>query len=121
MYMILFVLHDTSQLEDVLTAWEQCGVGGVTILPSTGLVRFRQYGPLRDDLPLFPSLDDVMAHVQNSNRTLLTIVENDERVERVVAATQEVTGDLSQPNTGILAVLPLARVYGLNHTQGEER
>ena len=37
MFFILFVLHDTDALNDVLTAWEECGVSGVTILPSTGL------------------------------------------------------------------------------------
>ena len=37
MFMILFVLHDPEKLDDILTAWEEAGVSGVTILPSTGL------------------------------------------------------------------------------------
>ncbi len=114
MYMILFVLDNPELLEQVLNAWEDAGVGGVTILPSTGLARIRAKGAWRDDLPLFPSLEDFQEHLQNLNRTLITIVENDTMVDKVVAATQRVTGDLNLPNTGILSVLPVVRSYGLN-------
>ncbi len=112
--MILFVLDNPELLEQVLNAWEDAGVGGVTILPSTGLARIRAKGAWRDDLPLFPSLEDFQEHLQNLNRTLITIVENDTMVDKVVAATQRVTGDLNLPNTGILSVLPVVRSYGLN-------
>jgi nitrogen regulatory protein PII len=114
MYMIFFVLHNPELLEQVLNAWEEAGVGGVTIFPSTGLARIRAQGAWRDDLPLFPSLEDFQEHLQNLNRTLITIVENDVMVDKVVAATQKVTGDLNLPNTGILSVLPGVRSYRLN-------
>ena len=114
MYMIFFVLHNPELLEQVLNAWEEAGVGGVTIFPSTGLARIRAKGAWLDDLPLFPSLEDFQEHLQNLNRTLITIVENDAMVDKVVAATQKVTGDLNLPNTGILSVLPVVRSYGLN-------
>ncbi len=42
MYLILFVLHNTDDLEDVLQAWEATGVNGVTILASAGLARLRE-------------------------------------------------------------------------------
>lgn len=114
MFMILFVLHNPDLLEQVLNAWEEAGVGGITILPSTGLARIRAKGVWRDDIPLFPCLEDFQAHLQNLNRTLITIVEDEAMVDRVVAATQGVTGDLNLPNTGILSVLPVIRSYGLN-------
>ena len=113
-YFILFVLHDTAYLEDVLTAWQETGVSGVTILPSTGLARLKEKGALRDDISIFPSLDDLLSHVENTNRTIFTIVNSEEMVDQVVAATQVVTGDLNLPNTGILVVLPVARAYGLD-------
>ncbi len=114
MYMILFVLHDPACLDAVLNAWDSAGVSGITILPSTGLARFRAKGAWRDDLPLIPSLEDFREHTENLNRTLITIVKDDEMVDKVVAATESVVGDLDLPNTGILAVLPLERAYGLN-------
>ena len=118
-YMVLFVLHDTEQLDPVLQAWEETGVGGVTILASTGLARFRQHSVLQDDIPLIPSLEDLLMHEENTNRTLFTIVNSEEMADRVVAATQSVTGDLNHPNTGILVLLPVARAYGLDRQASE--
>ena len=46
MYMILFVLHDTSKEEDILDAWDSVGVTGITILPSTGLARVKNSAAL---------------------------------------------------------------------------
>jgi len=114
MYMILFVLHDPNRLNEVLSAWNDNGVSGITILPSTGLKRLQESSGLRDDLPLIPSLEDLVEHEESLNRTLMTIVPNDEMVEKVLEATQNLIGDLDLPNTGILAVIPLARVYGLD-------
>ena len=114
MYMILFVLHDPDNLDAVLTAWNEAGVSGITILPSTGLARFRAKGAWRDDLPLIPSLEDFHEHTERLNRTLMTIVKDDATVDKVVAATEQVIGDLDLPNTGIMAVLPVAMAFGLN-------
>ena len=113
-YLIILVLHDTETLDPVLSAWEESGVGGVTILPSTGLARLRRRGGLAEDLPLIPSIDDIMEHVQDTNRTLFTVVAGEEMVEKIRQATQQVTGPLEDPNTGIMIVLPTYAVYGLN-------
>lgn len=121
MYMILFVLNNPDQLNDLLNAWDETGVGGVTILPSAGLGHILKNYGLRDDLPLFPSLGNLMEHEEMLNRTLFTLVENDEMVDRIVQATQKITGDLDQPNTGIMAVLPIARAYGIKRRNGDQR
>ncbi len=111
-YLLLFVLHDPEKVEDLLDAWEATGVNGVTILRSTGLGRLRGL-ELRDDFPLIPSLSSLFEHEEYLNRTLFTVVDGDDLVDRLVAAAQDVVGDLSQPNTGLLVVLPVARAYGL--------
>jgi len=113
-YMILLVLHDPNLLKDVLQAWEKAGVNGITILPSTGLKRLKAADALREDLPLIPSLEDLLQQEENLNRSLFTIVRDEAMVDQVVEATQKITGDLNLPNTVILAVLPVAKVYGLD-------
>jgi len=114
MYMVMFVLHDPSFLKEVLEAWDAAGVSGVTIFPSTGLRRLQSLDVLREDIPLIPSLEDLLQQEERLNRTLFTIVEGDEMVDKVVNATQSVIGDLNNPNTGILSVLPVVKTYGLN-------
>ena len=44
---------------------------------------------------------------------MFTVVKDDNTLEKIVAATQGVVGDLNKPNTGILVVMPATQVYGL--------
>lgn len=112
MYLILLVLDNPDQLEDLLIAWEEAGVPSATVLFSTGMGRIRKLATWRDDMPLIPSLRDFYEAPENSNRTMFAVVEEEAQVDAIVAATQEVTGDLAKENTGMLLVLPIARAYG---------
>lgn len=113
MKLILFVLHDPEKLRALLDAWTEAGINGATVLYSTGLGRLNQAEALRDDLPLMPSLEDFLPHVEHLSRTIFSMIEDEAVVERVVAATQRVVGDLCEPDRGLLIVLPVAQVYGL--------
>jgi nitrogen regulatory protein PII len=120
MFMIIFVLHDPELLQDVLNAWDEAGAKGVTILPSTGLKRLLSQDTLREDMPLIPSIDDLLQTEERLNRTLFTIVDDEPMIDKIVEATQSVTCDLDLPNTGILTVLPVVRAYGLNRKEDGE-
>lgn len=113
MYLILFVLNDPDKVEKVLRAWEQAGVSGVTILPSTGLGRIRQKEGLRDDLPLLPSLEDFYHHQSNISNTLFTVVDSEALAQKVLQATELTVGNLDKPGNGILVILPTVSVHGL--------
>lgn len=113
MYMILFVLNDPDRLEDVLQAWEQAGVSGITVLPSTGLGRIRQKEGLRDDMPLIPGVEDFYHHQSDISQTLFTIVDEEALMKKVVEVTEMLVGDLDLPGNGILVVLPTVSVHGL--------
>jgi nitrogen regulatory protein P-II 1 len=112
MSMILFVLHDTEKLDEVLAAWQEAGAPGVTVLESTGVGRIRQNEALREDTPLMPSLEDFYPDPEHMSRTMFTIL-NDELVQKVIEATVQVVGNLNEPNTGLLVVLPTVAAYGL--------
>jgi nitrogen regulatory protein PII len=114
MYMIVFVLHDPERIKEVMQAWELAGVSGVTLYVSAGIGRLKAAYLMREDLPLMPSLEDFMESPERYNRTLMTIVKDETMVDRVVETTTQIIGDLDDPNSGILAVIPLSRVYGLN-------
>lgn len=116
--LLVLILDNLEQCPAVLDAWEDAGVGGVTILESSGLGRLR--GIVSDDLPLMPSLRDLFATREFQHRTLFTVVENEETLERIIAATQRIVGDLNEPHTGLLFVVPVSRVLGL-HKRKENR
>jgi nitrogen regulatory protein P-II 1 len=117
MKFILFILNDPTKLIDLLNAWKEAGASGATVMCSTGMGRIHQSAILRDDMPLMPSLSDFYDHDEKLSRTLFTIVKDDETVARVIAATHSVAGDLEQPNTGLLVVLPVEQALGLEKKQ----
>lgn len=113
MYLVMFVLHDPDLLEELLDVWTKSGVEGATVLFSSGMGRMRQKQIMRDDIPLIPSLDDFYEAPQTLNRTVFTVAKDDAMVDKILAVTQKLVGDLSQPDTGVMIVTPVSRAYGL--------
>src|SRR3972149_741502 len=68
---------------------------------------------VRDDVPLFPSLRRMLASGERHNRMLMSVIPDDFDLDRLVAATEAVVGRLDDHNTGILFVVPVTRVVGL--------
>jgi len=114
MFLILFVLHDTSKLEDVMKGWNSAGVNGITVLVSTGFRKITESNVLQEDMPLIFNIEDILQDAESTNRTLFSVVKDESTVDKVVEATQKVVGDLNKPNTGILTVIPASQAYGLD-------
>ncbi len=112
-FMIMYILNHVSQMPQILKAWEDAGAPGITILDSTGINRLRQAG-FRDDLPLMPSLSDLLEDKSIEHKTLLMIVKTEAEVDRFVEVAREIVSDFNNHSTGVLCVFPLARVYGLD-------
>ena len=53
-----------------------------------------------------------MFKVEELSRTIFTIIPDD-LVERILAVTEQIVGDLNEPGNGILVVLPADSVHGL--------
>lgn len=111
-YLVVLVLDNVEHCASVLDAWEKAGAGGATILESTGMRRVR--GALRDDLPLIPSMRDLLSSRETHHRTMFAVVRDEATVEQIGAATQQVIGDLSRPNTGLFFAVPVINVLGLD-------
>lgn len=120
-HLLVFVLDNLEQCTDVLDAWDEAGVSGVTILESTGLDRIRRSRGMRDDYPLLPSLRSLLTGQEMHHRTLFSVVDDEAVLERAIAATRRVVGDLAQPHTGLLFVVPVSRVLGLHRNDAPER
>ena len=110
-YMVCLVVDDADQCPTVLDAWEEAGVPGVTILASTGLGRIRKAG-LRDDMPLLPNIHDLFESEEVQHRTMFAVVETQEMVDKLVGAVEEIIGDLDDPHTGFMFVMPVSQVFG---------
>ena len=111
-YLVVLIVDNPDDCPMILSDWEELGVSGVTILESTGFGRLRRAG-LRDDLPLMPSLEDFLGVREDPHRTLLSVVEDQDKVDQMVVTAQRIIGNLDDPHTGFLFVVPVLQAYGL--------
>jgi hypothetical protein len=110
-YVLVFVLDNLEQCPSILDAWEEVGVPGITILESTGLGHLRK--AMRDDIPLMPSIRDLLVSRELHHRTLFSVIEDEAILEQAIAATERIVGDFTRHHTGLLFVVPAIRVLGL--------
>jgi nitrogen regulatory protein P-II 1 len=110
MYMLMMVLDDSTRLNEVMDAWRQAGVRGITILESTGVNRlFRR----TEGQPTFAGFSQVFGAGRVGHNTLFAVIESLDVAETAVAATEKIVGDLTQPYTGIVFALPVAKTWGI--------
>ncbi len=120
MYLITLFLYNPDLLEEVLQEWDKEGADGATILFSTGMERVLQKQGIRDDIPLIPSLSDFYEAPEAISRTVFTVIKEEIMIEKLLAATQRITGDLNTPGTGVLLVSPVLKAYGIDK-QGKKK
>jgi hypothetical protein len=112
MLQLWLVLDNPALLNDVLEAWADLGVRGITILESTGVHRVRSRASSRD-VPFMLGFSRLLRTDQVGHNTLFTVIPSMEIAEKVVSATERIVGDLSQPHTGVLFAVPVAAAWGL--------
>lgn len=116
MYMILCIIDQPEHLNAILAAWRENGIGGVTIIESTGLHRLSEH-PV---IPMRYAFGNTSS--ERGNITLLTVVENESMIQKCMELTESVIGDFNSPNTGIFVSWPLGFSKGVTgkqpHTTG---
>jgi len=111
-YLVVLIVDNPDDCPIILEAWEEMGVSGATILDSTGMGRIKR-AALLDDFPLVPRLQDFLEVREEPHRTILSVVEDEALVEKMAAVAQHTIGDLDEPHTGFLFVIPVLKAYGL--------
>jgi hypothetical protein len=116
----------TAKIEDgleIAQAWKEVGAPGVTILRSYGLhtlQRELQSGEVelpRMVVSMGAAMAAILDNLDENGEIILSLVEDD-LVERLIGAANELLGDLTQPNHGILFTIPVDRAIGVrNHGQ----
>lgn len=111
MYLLIMVLDDTTRLNEVLNAWDEAGAPGVTILESTGLARTLERHHARG---AFAGFGQVFGAGRIGHNTLFGVINDISVAEAVAGRIQALLGDLNNPSTGILFVVPVLAAWGLD-------
>ena len=112
MYALVLVLNDTDYLDEILARFVDVGVQGATILDSQGMSSALVSSRGRD-YPLFGSLKALLEGARPYNKTIFTVLDSEELVERTVEAVRDVLGDADHPSVGFMFSLPIGQVYEL--------
>lgn len=110
MQMIMLVLDDPDLLDEVMGSWRSAGVTGATILESMGAYRRETEHVRGRYLFGMPGLAETAGRAQY---TMFAIVPDRRIAELALQATEEITGDLTQPDTGVFAAWELSVAKGL--------
>ncbi|HHM24310.1 MAG TPA: hypothetical protein ENJ23_04635 [Bacteroidetes bacterium] len=105
-----FLVIKEDFLEEVLEAFLELDIRGATVIDSVGMGRILAY-----EIPIFAGLRSIIPGSRPYNKTVFSIIER-EKLEKVVAAVEQICGDFSAPGTGILFALPVEFVKGLAKT-----
>lgn len=97
----------------VAEAWEAAGAPGVTLIDSYGLHDLRERSRSLE-IPLFVSMARLMRQIEQTNQTILTVVD-DGLVDRLIDEACKVLGidSLDEEGSGVAFVLPVDRVIGM--------
>jgi len=116
MKLFVFVLNKEEYLEEVLEAYIEAGIPGATILDSEGLGYFLAY-----EVPLFAGFKEFMKGNKPYNKTILSVVDDEAAVERLVPIVDDIVGGLENAGTGVMFTLPIDWGYGFRKTDARER
>lgn len=109
MQAIFLVLHKVECLNDVLTAVQNTGISGGTIIESSGMLNTLK----KNDNFILDSLRIFLENPREESKTLFFVVK-DEEVDKVKKAIDTALGGIDNPNTGIMFGINLSFVEGLN-------
>ena len=88
------------------------GITGSTVLDSTGMGRVLM--KTRAKLPVMQQINKVPTDLESSNKTVLTVIKEKDRLDEAIKIVQFLCGDLNKPGKGILFTLPLDIVAGVS-------
>ena len=111
MHALFIVLNHVDHLDDILEKFLEIGITGATILDSQGMgsaiAQNHSYGPL------FGSLKKFLNNSRPFNKTIFTLIENEDILDMAMAATREILGDMTQPGVGLMFSVAVGKVEGL--------
>lgn len=112
MQLLFFVLNCSEKLDDVLTSFSENDINGATILDSKGMAHILSSFQDEGGVPLFGAMRAFLNPDRLKSNLIIAALEDD-CVKKAVKAIEDVIGDLSKPDTGVVFTVPISYVKGL--------
>ncbi|HHT44733.1 MAG TPA: hypothetical protein GXZ89_04480 [Fastidiosipila sp.] len=112
MNVLFIVLNKMEYLEDILDGFVDIGVKGATILDSQGMgSAITNSG--QGSHPFFGSIRLFLDNAKPYNKTIFTVIEDEEMLLQIVEKVKSILGDINQPGVGMMFTIPVGNVYGM--------
>ncbi|MBT4287838.1 MAG: hypothetical protein HOD92_10915 [Deltaproteobacteria bacterium] len=108
MKLAVIFLNRIEYLEELLSIFLEIGVSGATVLDSMGMGHI-----ISENIPIFAGLREAFVGSSPSRKIILVITEDD-MIERMYHALDEVCNSESDKETSFIISLPIDKIYGLN-------
>lgn len=103
-------MNEVDYLDDILAAFVKIGVSGGTILDSQGMASLINSSE-KQNIPIFGRFKSFIEDSKPFNKTIFTVLESEELVEKTVNEIQEVMEDVLSPGTGFMFTVPIGKIY----------
>ncbi len=109
MYLLVIITQQEDRMYEFLKLLPATGVRGATVIEGHGMVKM-----LHDRETVFTSLEQILNATIDltENLVMISLIRGGDALARARKLARRVFGDFSQPNTGILFVLPVTDMEG---------
>lgn len=112
MNVLFIVLNEPEYLEAILDSFVEIGVKGATILDSQGMgSAITNSGSGHE--PFFGAIRSFLDNSRPYNKTIFTVIEDEEVLLKAVHAVKYILGDINKPGVGMMFTLPVGNIYGM--------
>lgn len=112
MHVLFIVLNEVDYLDEILTKFVDIGVGGATILDSQGMGSAIVNSEIRN-VPLFGFLKSILDEAHPYNKTIFTVIENEELLQRTMEAVQGLMEEDNSTGAGFMFTMPIDNIHWL--------
>jgi len=114
MYALFLILNDVYMLDEVHEVFYECEVGATT-MDSVGLGKVLLEHNI--NMMLFTSVRRILEGDKPYNKTIISVIREEEKLNEVVKKIQKKLGDLSKPGVGFMFVVPVLDIYGFKNEE----
>jgi hypothetical protein len=111
--LVVLVTPLLEEAHEVVEAWQQIGVPGVTLIESYGLRQLKEASQHVEVLSGMMSMLEIMRSRERASVILFSLIKDSALVDRLIDAVDSIIGDLNGPDNGILFVIDVERAVGL--------
>jgi len=107
MHLLICIVNNTATVNDIVSGFVRIGVTGATVIDSHGTA------DIAAQMPVFAGFRHLVQSNRRPNRTIFSVIKDDETLDQAMLVVERVVGDLEGSATGIMFAVPVTKVKGL--------